>query len=164
MATASIVAAAGRTPASRPASQASPYAGRAAAIHTTRYPDANPASRQPRLSPKVRVYRDANGVTDGSIIAAIISAQTATNEPAPGPMVPGIEPISRATSTTPAHAPAAATSSSEAGGVSCRRLGAAGLAASADPPTLPRASTGPVAGPAFASLFMSPALTRCCEG
>ena len=65
MATASTVAAAGRTPASRPTSQASPYAGRAAAIHTTRYPDANPASRQPRSSPKVRVYRDANGVTDG---------------------------------------------------------------------------------------------------
>src|SRR5712675_945180 len=61
---------------------------------------------------------------------------------------------------TPAHAPAAATSSSDAGGVSCRRLGAAGLAASADPPTRPRASAGPVAGPVIASLFMSPALTR----
>src|SRR6185369_254866 len=123
IATASTVAA-GRTPASQPASQASPYAGRAAAIHTTRYPDANPASRQPRLSPKVRVYRDANGVTDGSIIAAIISAQTATNEPTPSPMVPGIDPISRASTTTPTHATAATASKREASGVSSRRLGA----------------------------------------
>ena len=51
---------------------------------------------------KVREYSDANGAAEGSIIAAIISAQTAANEPAPRPMVPGIEPISRATTTTPA--------------------------------------------------------------
>src|SRR6266568_4684798 len=79
MATASTVAAAGRAPASRPASQASPYAGRAAAIHTIRYPDANPASRRPRSSPKVRIYKDANGVTDGNIIAAIISVAVSTS-------------------------------------------------------------------------------------
>ena len=60
-------------------------------------------------------------------MAAIINAQTATNEPAPRPMVPGMEPISRATGTTPTHAPAAATSKSDAGGVSCRKLGTAWL-------------------------------------
>src|ERR1700750_1963207 len=124
MATASTVAAAGRPPASRRPTQASRYAGRAPAIHTTRYPDANPASRQPRSSLKVRVYKDANGVTDGNIIAAIISAQTATNEMTPSPMVPGIDPISRASTTTPTHATAATASNREASGVSSRRLGA----------------------------------------
>src|SRR6185437_3289333 len=86
-------------------------------------PGRKPGQPQPRLSPKVRVYRDANGVTDGSIIAAIISAQTATNEPTPSPMVPGIDPISRASTTTPTHATAATASKREASGVSSRRLG-----------------------------------------
>ena len=76
---------------------------------------------------KVREYSDANGVTDGSIMAAIISAQTAANAPTPKPIVPGIEPIRRATTTTPTHAPAAATSNSEADGVSRRKPGAVQL-------------------------------------
>ena len=73
---------------------------------------------------KVREYSDANGAAEGSIIAAIISAQTAMNEPTPSPMVPGIDPISRASTTTPTHAAAATASKREASGVSSRRLGA----------------------------------------
>jgi hypothetical protein len=60
-------------------------------------------------------------------MAAIINAQTAVNEPAPRPMLPGIEPMWRATNATPTHAPAAATSKSDAGGVGCRSLGTAWL-------------------------------------
>jgi hypothetical protein len=81
------------------------------------------ASRQPRLSRNIREYSEANGVTDGSIIAAIISAHTATNAPRPRPMVPGIAPIWRASSATPAHAPAADTSTNKADGISCRSPG-----------------------------------------
>src|SRR5215468_8038479 len=81
------------------------------------------ASRHPLLSRSIREYSEANGVTDGSIMAAIISAHTAMNAPRPRPMVPGIAPMWRASSATPAHAPAAATSTSDADGVSCRSPG-----------------------------------------
>src|SRR5947207_11408757 len=59
-----------------------------------------------------RAYRDANGVTEGSIMAAIISVQMPRNDSRPSPMVPGMDPMCRAARTTPVHA-AAATSSNE---------------------------------------------------
>ena len=49
----------------------------------------------------------------------------------PTRIVPGIEPMSSATATTPNHAPAAASSTNDAAGVSHRRVGMAGLVVTA---------------------------------
>jgi hypothetical protein len=48
-------------------------------------------------------------VIDGSIMAAIISVQTAANVSIPSPIAPGMGPMWRATITTPAQAAAAAS-------------------------------------------------------
>jgi len=49
--------------------------------------------RAARLCRKLRVYSEANGATDGSIIAVIISTQTTAKDPIPRPIVPGIGPM-----------------------------------------------------------------------
>jgi hypothetical protein len=70
----------------------------------------NAVIRVARRSPNPRAYTAANGATDGSIIAAIISAHTATNAAKSKPIVPDIALMPRPTTATPTHA-AAATSS-----------------------------------------------------
>jgi len=50
-------------------------------------------------------------------MAAIISVHTGTNTPRPSPMVPVMPAIPRASSTVPAHAPAATSSSRPASAV-----------------------------------------------
>ena len=59
--------------------------------------EANAPNREPV---KVRDYSDANGATEGSIMAAIINAQTAANEPGRGRREPPAS--SRPARTTPA--------------------------------------------------------------
>jgi hypothetical protein len=53
-----------------------------------RYPEVNPASRSARQERTDRWYIEATGATDGSIIAAIISAHMPTKAGRPRPMVP----------------------------------------------------------------------------
>ena len=64
----------------------------------------------------VLAYRVATGVTEGSIIAAIISVHTGTNTTRPwrSPIVPVIPAIPRARATVATQAPAAAISRSAA--------------------------------------------------
>jgi hypothetical protein len=58
---------------------------------------------------------DASGVSEGSIIAAIMSVHTPTNPVRPRPIVPGITPICRAMASVTSQAPAAATRTMTAG-------------------------------------------------
>ena len=62
----------------------------------------------------VLAYSVATGVTEGSIIAAIISVHTGTNATRPSPIVPVIPVIPRAKATVAAQAPAAAINTSAA--------------------------------------------------
>ena len=57
-----------------------------------------------RLVCTVLAYSEAVGVTEGSIIAAIISVHTATNTARPSPIVPVIPVIPRARATVAAQA------------------------------------------------------------
>jgi hypothetical protein len=54
----------------------------------------------------VRAYSSTSGATAGSIIAAIITVQIATNPARPNPIVPGSAPIPMSTAQTsvPTHA------------------------------------------------------------
>ena len=124
IATAITRAAAGRPSASEPASQARTYAGTPASVQTSRYPAASCTVRRVRCAPNVRVKSPANGATVGSIIAAIMSAHTATKAPKGKPIVPVMPCIPPAIARTATQAPAATTSSREAGRVSCRNVGA----------------------------------------
>ena len=86
----------------------------------------------------VLAYRVAVGVTEGSIIAAIISVHTGTNATRPSPIVPVIPAIPRAMATVAAQAPAAAISRSAAS----RRAGLR-AASCAEPFTCTSRSRGP---------------------
>src|ERR1700690_4344727 len=73
--------------------------------------------RAVRRSPNVRAYTDANGVTPGTIMAVIIRAQTAANASKPRPIVPGMEPMPRPTTTTASQATTASASNAGVAGV-----------------------------------------------
>src|SRR3954468_10652043 len=52
-----------------------------AAVHVTRYPEANSSGDNGHRPPLMREYRATVGATDGNIIAAIITIHTPTNQP-----------------------------------------------------------------------------------
>jgi hypothetical protein len=87
----------------------------------------------------VLAYSEAAGVTEGSIMAAIISVHTGTNTASPRPIVPVIPAMARASTTVAAHAPAAAISSRPTS-----RLASPGRASSAEPFTRTVLSGGQV--------------------
>ena len=86
----------------------------------------------------VLAYRVATGVTEGSIIAAIISVHTGTNATRPSPIVPVIPAIPRAMATVATQAPAAAIRRSTVG-----RRARPGRASCAEPFTRTSRSPGP---------------------
>ena len=86
----------------------------------------------------VLAYRVAVGVTEGSIIAAIISVHTGTNTTRSSPIVPVIPAIPRARANVATQAPAAAISRSAAS-----RRARLGRASCPEPFTLASRSAGP---------------------
>jgi len=90
-----------------------------------------------------RVHSTATGVTDGSIIAAIITTHSPRKGSSARPMVPGPLPMARASMMVTAHATAASAATaihgtaSWRGGSACTgRMTEAGLAWSAIAPPL----------------------------